>query len=157
MSRRQRKIKKREVFADYKYDSLLIARFIVTLMREGKRSIAERILYQTMDSLKEKTKQEPLEVITKAVENVRPLLEVKPRRVGGATYQVPIEVNPARGTILAIRWLSMFAKQRKGKPMHERLTQEILEASRREGSAMKKKEDTHKMAESNKAFAHYRW
>lgn len=157
MPRRQRKIKKREIISDYKYNSVLLTMFIRSLLRAGKRSIAENVLYQAMDDVQEKTKQDPLAVVTKAVENVRPILEVKPRRVGGATYQVPVEVSSSRGKTLAVRWLIMYAKQRKGKPMYVRLSQEILEAARKEGLAIKKKEDTHKMAESNKAFAHYRW
>lgn len=142
---------------DTQFSSVLVARFINKLNSAGKKSTAEKIFYKSMEYIKEKTKSDPLNVFTQAMENVRPLLEVRPRRVGGATYQVPSEVPALRSATLAIRWILSFARARKGKPMHERLATELIEASRKEGSAIKKREDTHKMAEANKAFAHYRW
>ncbi|MFA5778726.1 MAG: 30S ribosomal protein S7 [Elusimicrobiota bacterium] len=157
MSRKARKIKKEPAKPDYKYNSLVISRFIFDMLKCGKRSHAETICYDAMDIIKEKTKQEPMTVLERAIKNVKPLLEVKPRRVGGATYQIPIEVKHDRGIALAVRWLLMYAAGRKGKPMSERLSSEIIDASNNTGSAVKKREDTHKMAEANKAFAHYRW
>jgi ribosomal protein S7, bacterial/organelle len=142
---------------DSKYNSVLVTRFINKLNFAGKKSTAESIFYGALEIIKEKMKEEPLGVFNRAIENVRPLLEVRPRRVGGATYQVPMEVPQLRSTTMAVRWLITYARARKGKPMMERLAQEFMEASRKEGSAMKKREDTHRMAESNKAFAHYRW
>jgi small subunit ribosomal protein S7 len=142
---------------DAMFKSVVVTRFINKLNFSGKKSCSESIFYGALDMVKEKTKEEPLGVFNRAIENVRPLLEVRPRRVGGATYQVPMEVPLVRSTTLAITWLITFARARTGKPMAERLAQEIIDASRKEGSAMKKREDTHKMAESNKAFAHYRW
>ncbi|MDR0734241.1 MAG: 30S ribosomal protein S7 [Elusimicrobiota bacterium] len=143
--------------ADYKYDSVLMARFINKINFEGKRSTAEKIVFEAMDIIKEKTKADPLEVFTKCIENVRPLLEVKARRVGGATYQVPVEVKPVRSTSVAMRWLLNAAQSRKGRPMSEKLAEEILLGSKKEGTAFKKREDTHKMAEANRAFAHFKW
>jgi len=143
--------------ADPKYNSLLVSRFLNKLNFAGKKSTTERIFNKAMDIIKEKTKEEPVNVFHAAIENVKPLLEVRPRRVGGATYQVPMEVPLQRSTSLAMRWLINFARARTGKPMAERLATELIDASRKEGSAVKKREDTHKMAESNKAFAHYRW
>jgi small subunit ribosomal protein S7 len=142
---------------DYKFNSLLLARFVNKMDFTGKKRTAERIIYGAFDIIKEKTKEEPITVFNRAIENVRPLLEVRPRRVGGATYQVPSEVPQLRSTSLAMRWIITYARARTGKPMAERLAQELMEASRKEGSAVKKREDTHKMAESNKAFAHYKW
>jgi small subunit ribosomal protein S7 len=136
---------------------VLVARFINKLNSTGKKSTVERVFYKALDIIKEKTKEDPLNVFNQAIENVRPLLEVRPRRVGGATYQVPMEVPQLRSTALAMRWIITFASARTGKPMSERLAQEFMEASRKEGASVKKREDTHKMAESNKAFAHYRW
>jgi len=127
------------------------------VMLKGKKSLAERIVYNALKSVGEQTGKDPLEVFKKAIDNVRPLLEVKPRRVGGATYQVPIEVKQDRGVIIALRWLRNFARQKKGRPMELRLSQELMDAYKGEGAAIKKRSDTHKMAESNKAFAHYRW
>ena len=143
--------------ADYKYNSVLMARFINKINFEGKRSTAEKIVFEAMDIIKEKTKADPLEVFTKCIENVRPLLEVKARRVGGATYQVPVEVKPVRSTSVAMRWLLNAAQSRKGRPMSEKLAEEILLGSKKEGTAFKKREDTHKMAEANRAFAHFKW
>ena len=142
---------------DYKYNSVLVSRFINKVNFCGKRGAAERLFYGAMGLMKEKGKEEALAVLTRAIENVRPLLEVRPRRVGGATYQVPNEVRSERGTTLAMRWMLQAARAKKGKPMSERLAEEILLSSRKEGTAFKKREDTHKMAEANRAFAHYRW
>jgi len=157
MSRKARKIKKEPAKPDYKYNSLVISRFIFDMLKCGKRTHAETICYDAMALIKEKTKQEPIAVLERAMKNVRPLLEVKPRRVGGATYQIPIEVKHDRGIALAVRWLLMYAAVRKGKPFSERLAAEIIDASNNTGSAVKKREDVHKMAAANKAFAHYRW
>lgn len=155
---RRRRAEKRDVIQDPKYNSKLISRFINVMMRDGKRSIGEHILYNALDIVSSKTgNTNSLEVLQKAIDNVRPLLEIKPRRVGGATYQVPIEVKSDRGTSIAMRWLRDFARQKKGRPMEERLADEIADAFKSQGSAMKKREDMHKMAEANKAFAHYRW
>jgi len=142
---------------DMRFNSILVARFINKLDFSGKKSTAEKVFYGAFNVIKEKTKSDPLAVFNQAIENIRPLLEVRPRRVGGATYQVPMEVPEIRSATLAMCWLINLARARKGSPMKERLAQEIIEASRKEGAAMKKREDTHKMAESNKAFAHYRW
>ncbi len=143
--------------ADYKYSSVLVSRLINKLDYRGKKAGAERVMYDAMTILAEKTKEEALNVLTKAIENVRPLLEVKARRVGGATYQVPIEVTPTRSTTIAMRWIIDAARQKTGKPMAVRLADELLAANKKEGVAFKKREDTHKMAEANRAFAHYRW
>jgi small subunit ribosomal protein S7 len=142
---------------DPKYDSVLAAKFINNLMRKGKKSIAQSILYGSFDIIKEKTKQHPLTVFQKAVENVRPSVEVKSRRVGGSTYQVPTEVRPSRRQALSIRWIINFARERGEKTMAAKLAGELIDASNMRGAAIKKKEDTHRMAEANKAFAHYRW
>jgi small subunit ribosomal protein S7 len=142
---------------DYKFGSVIIARFINKLNFEGKKSIAESIMYDSFDIIKEKTGEDPVAVFNRAIENIRPLLEVRPRRVGGATYQVPMEVPSTRSITLAINWMIESARSKTGKPMCERLAQEIVDGSKKEGAAIKKREDTHKMAESNKAFAHYRW
>jgi len=142
---------------DFKYTSVLVSRFINKINFQGKKLAAERILYNAMDIIKEKTKEDALVVFTKAIENVRPILEVKARRVGGANYQVPIEVRPARSSTLAMRWILGASRDRKGRPMAEQLAEEILLAYKKEGAAFKKREDTHRMAEANRAFAHYRW
>ncbi|AKL98668.1 30S ribosomal protein S7 [Endomicrobium proavitum] len=142
---------------DSKFGSIVIARFISKLNFAGKKSTAESIMYDAFDIIKEKTGEDPVAVFNRAIENIRPLLEVRPRRVGGATYQVPMEVPAVRSNTLAINWLIEIARSKSGKPMCERLAQEIIDASKKEGAAMKKREDTHKMAEANKAFAHYRW
>jgi len=155
---RRRRAVKRKVIPDPKYNSVLITKFVNMIMRKGKKSKAEHIVYGCLNLLSERTKKsDSLEVFKKAIENTRPLLEVKPRRVGGATYQVPIEVRPDRGTSIALMWLRNFARAKKGRPMEEKLADEILEAYKGQGAAVKKKEDTHRMAEANKAFAHYRW
>jgi len=147
----------REVEPDPKYNSELVARFINRLMQGGKKSVAASIMYDAFDIIEERAHRSPLQVFNQAIENVTPVLEVRPRRVGGATYQIPIEVRPERRTSLAIRWLIRTAQSRKGRPMAERLADELMDASRNTGATVKRKEDTHRMAEANRAFAHYRW
>ncbi len=155
---RRRRAEKRDVIADPKYNSKLVSRFINVLMVKGKRSTAENIFYSALDIVIKNTgNTNGLEVLQKAIDNSRPLLEIKPRRVGGATYQVPIEVKSDRGSSIAMRWIRDFARQKKGRPMDEKLADEIMDAFKAQGSAIKKREDMHKMAEANKAFAHYRW
>ena len=154
---RRRRADKREVIPDPKYKSAVVARFINTIMTQGKKSKAEKIVYRAFDILAQKTGKPALEVFQKALDNARPLLEIKPRRIGGATYQVPIDVKSERGIAIAMRWLRNFARTKKGKPMEIKLADELMEAYNGQGSAVKKKDDTHKMAEANKAFAHYRW
>ena len=156
MSRRSR-ADKRETAPDPKYGSRTVTKFINALMYDGKKSIAERIFYDAMELLEERSGQPGLQAFEQAINNSKPALEVKSRRVGGATYQVPVEVRPERRTALATRWLISFARGRSEKTMSERLAGELLAASRGEGSTVKKKDDTHRMAEANKAFAHYRW
>jgi small subunit ribosomal protein S7 len=150
-------VPKRDILPDPIYNSKLVAKFINKLMYEGKRSVAQATLYDAFDIIREKTGRNPLEVFEDAVRNAGPVLEVKPRRVGGATYQVPVEVNHHRRSILAIRWIVGFARKRTEKRMSQRLAAELMDVANNVGSTAKKKEDTHKMAESNKAFAHYRW
>jgi small subunit ribosomal protein S7 len=154
---RRRRAEKRQITPDPKYKNITVARFINIIMTSGKRAVAERIVYRCFDILAQKTGKGSLEVFQKALDNSRPLLEVKPRRIGGATYQIPIEVRAERGMSISMRWIRNFAKVKKGKPMEIKLADEILDAYKGEGSAIKKREDTHKMAEANKAFAHYRW
>jgi small subunit ribosomal protein S7 len=154
---RRREVPKREVLPDPKYGSKLAAKFINNVMRQGKRSVAERILYESFDIIAERTKQEPLEVFKKALDNVKPTVEVKSRRVGGSTYQVPVEVRANRRVALAIRWIINYAQARSEKSMTYKLAGELLDAANNRGASVKKKEDTHRMAEANKAFAHYRW
>ena len=154
---RRRRAQKRMIDPDPRYGDLLIAKFINIVMECGKKSIAERIVYDALDIIKEKTTKEPLEVFRAALDNVRPLLETKSRRVGGATYQVPVSVSEDRGYSLALRWIRSFSRERKGKPMHEKLAQEIIDGFNKTGPSIKKREDMHKMAEANRAFAHYRW
>ena len=156
MSRRQKSIK-RPILADSRYDSQTVSKFINTLMVEGRKSTAERIFYGAMDLVEERTGQPGVNVFKAALQNVKPVVEVKSRRVGGATYQVPVEVRPERRTALAMRWLMSFSRERNEKSMAEKLAAEVIAASKGEGNAVKKKEDTHRMAEANKAFAHYRW
>ncbi len=156
MSRRRAQIK-RQVEVDPVYGTRVITKFINSLMLDGKKTVAEKIVYKTFEIIKEKSKQDPLDVFNEAIKNVRPNLEVKSRRVGGATYQVPVEVRSDRGQALAIRWLIESSKKRGDKTMQERLSKEFLDVSTNKGNAIKKKEDVHKMAESNKAFAHFRW
>ena len=156
MSRRS-KPAKRIPAPDPMYNSVDIAKFINRLMKRGKKSIAQKIFYSSMEKIQEKTKEEPTEVFKKALTNVTPLIEVKARRIGGSTYQVPVEVKPERGQALGSCWLIESARKRSGKSMVEKLTSEILDASNGSGASVKKREDTHRMAEANKAFAHYRW
>lgn len=157
MSRRPVKIK-REISPDVRYNSILLQRFINKINYRGKKNLAMKIVYGAFDIIKEKLHEEPFKIFTQAIENARPLVELKPRRIGGATYQVPVEVPQYRGETLAMRWIIECAKQRKGKPMKEKLAEEIIAAYKKENSAViKKREDTHKMAEANRAFAHYRW
>jgi small subunit ribosomal protein S7 len=156
MSRR-RVTKKRRLTPDAKFGDALLARFINYVMRKGKKSTAERIVYDAFDMIEKKTGQKGLDVFKKALENVKPTLEVASRRVGGATYQIPIEVRPDRRMALAMRWITSFARARSEKTMAERFAAELMLAARNEGSSIKKREDTHRMAEANKAFAHFRW
>ena len=155
---RRREIPKRELIPDPLYNSGLVTKFINTIMNGGKKSTAERIIYKSFDIIRERTGDEPLKVFKKAVDNTKPAVEVKSRRVGGSNYQVPVEVNPSRRLSLSIRWLVNFSRARgDGKTMQERLANELLDAANMRGGAIKKREDTHRMAEANKAFAHYRW
>ena len=148
---------KREVEPDVRYNSVMVARFINGVMKDGKKSTATRIVYDALDIVESRMKQPPLEVLEEAVRNVSPVLEVKPRRVGGSTYQIPVEVPPSRRLSLTMRWLLAAAHNRPGKSMAEKLAGELMDAARGAGAAVKKREDTHKMAEANRAFAHYRW
>lgn len=154
---RRREVPERKVIPDAKYGSVLMSQFINKLMRDGKKSTAESILYDAFDIVAEKTGEAPLEVFEKALENVKPMLEVKSRRVGGASYQVPTDIRPKRRTALAIRWLITYSRARGEKSMAGRLAAEFLDAANKRGASVKKREDTHRMAEANKAFAHYRW
>ena len=155
---RRRRADKREVNPDPKFNQKIISRFINILMIDGKKWNAEKIIYGSLDILQQKTqKADVVEVLTKAIDNVRPLLELKSRRVGGATYQIPVEVRGDRGAQLAMRWMRNAARSRKGKPMQQRLADEILDAFNGQGTSVKKKEEIHKMAEANRAFSHYRW
>jgi len=154
---RKRKAPIRKIFPDPKYGSIIISKFINSIMYDGKRSKAEKILYSALERIKEKNKEDPIKIFNNAISNVKPNLEVRSRRVGGATYQVPVEVKAKRGQALALRWLMDSTRKRKNKTMSEKLYYELLDASQNKGSAIKKREDTHKMAESNKAFAHFRW
>ena len=156
MSRRKSAVK-RTILPDSRYDSQTVSKFINVLMYQGKKSTAERIFYSAMDVVEEKAQQPGVNVFKAALTNIKPVVEVKSRRVGGATYQVPVEVRPERRTALAMRWLIQYSRERNEKSMAERLSAEVLAAAKGEGNAVKKKEDTHRMAEANKAFAHYRW
>jgi len=156
MSRR-RVAEKREILPDPKFGSQMLARFINMVMKSGKKSVAERIIYGALDQIQERGKSDPVELLDQALDNVRPTVEVKSRRVGGATYQVPVEVRAARRTTLAMRWVIDASRKRGEKSMALRLAGELMDAAESRGSAVKKKEDTHRMAEANKAFAHYRW
>ena len=156
MSRR-RLVGKRAILADPKYSSEMLAKFVNMVMDSGKKSVAEKIIYGALDQIEGKSKGNPMEILEKALDNVRPVVEVKSRRVGGATYQVPVEVRSVRRTTLAMRWMIDAAGKRSEKSMPFRLAGEIMDASENKGSAVKKREDTHRMAEANKAFAHYRW
>ena len=154
---RKGKVPKRDILPDPKYHSKLVTKFINGVMWDGKKSTAEAILYDSFDIIAKRTNEDPLKLFEKAVDNVKPVLEVRSRRVGGSTYQVPVEIRPERRQALGIRWLIQFARARGEKSMKEKLAGELLDASSNKGSAVKKKEDTHRMAEANKAFAHYRW
>ena len=154
---RRREIPEKIIIPDSKYNNKLVSKFINAIMRKGKKSIAESILYDAMDIIAKKTNDPAIKVFEKAVDNVRPMIEVKSRRVGGSTYQVPTEIRPSRRTALGIRWIISYAQGRSEKTMANKLAGELLDAANQRGSAVKKKEDTHKMAEANKAFAHFRW
>ena len=156
MSRKNR-APNRIFYPDSRYSSLTVAKFINFIMHSGKRSVAEKIIYTTFDQIKKKTKEDPIKVFNEAINNIRPNLEVRSRRVGGATYQVPVEVKTKRSQTLALRWLLEATRKRKFKTMSDKLFNELMDASQNKGAAIKKREDTHKMAESNKAFAHFRW
>jgi len=154
---RKRKAPKRIFYPDARYESQILAKFINFVMYDGKKATAEKIIYNTLDKIKEKTKEDPIKVFNEAISNIRPNLEVRSRRVGGATYQVPVEVRTKRSQTLALRWLLESSRKSKNKTMSDKLFNELMDASQKKGAAIKKREDTHKMAESNKAFAHYRW
>ena len=154
---RKRPAVKRDVLADPIYNSKVVTKLINTIMVDGKKGTAQTILYKAFDLVKEKTNEDPMTIFEKAMENIKPALEVKSRRVGGSNYQVPIEVSPARSQALALRWLVKYSRERGGKGMAENLANELIDASNGTGAAVKKREDTHRMAEANKAFAHYRW
>ena len=154
---RRREVPKREVLPDPLYNSQLVTKFVNVVMRAGKKSVAERILYDALEAVRERTGDDPIKVFKRAIENVKPAVEVKSRRVGGSTYQVPVEVNPSRRLALSIRWLIQYASARGEKSMRAKLAGELMEAAENRGGAIKKKEDTHRMAEANQAFSHYRW
>ena len=154
---RRREVPKREILPDPVYNSQLVTKFINSLMLQGKKSVAERVFYSALKKVEDRAKDDPVKLFKKAVDNVKPVLEVKSRRVGGATYQVPVEVRQERRVALAMRWLIEYAKERGEKTMDQKLAAELMDAANNRGNAIKKKEDTHKMAEANKAFAHYRW
>ena len=156
MSRKNR-APQRKIYYDSKYESLILSKFINFLMYDGKKAAAEKLIYNTLKQIGEKTKEDPIKVFNDAINNIRPNLEVRSRRVGGATYQVPVEVKTKRSQTLALRWLLEASRKRKNKSMSEKLFNELMDAYQRKGSAIKKREDVHKMAESNKAFAHFRW
>jgi len=148
---------RRATMPDSKYDSELISRFINSMMRDGKKSVAESLVYNAFNIIEQKTNESPVKIFEQAIDNVRPMIEVKSRRVGGSTYQIPQEVRPSRRTALGIRWIIGYARKRSEKTMANKLAEELLDAANKRGASMKKKEDTHKMADANKAFAHYRW
>jgi small subunit ribosomal protein S7 len=154
---RRREIPKREVLPDPLFNSQLVTKFVNVVMRDGKKTVAEKILYQALDMVRERTQDDPMKVFKKAVENVKPSVEVKSRRVGGSNYQVPVEVRPSRRLALSMRWIIQNAEKRGEKTMRQKLAGELLDAAENRGGAIKKKEDTHRMAEANRAFAHYRW
>ncbi len=154
---RRREVPKRQVLPDPKYGDVLGTKFMNNLMKDGKKSVAEGIVYGAFETILDRTREDPLIVFRRALENVEPVVEVKSRRVGGSTYQVPIEVRPERRMALAMRWIIQYARQRGGRSMTDKLAAELMEASHARGNAVKKKEDTHRMAEANKAFSHYRW
>jgi small subunit ribosomal protein S7 len=154
---RKGEVRRREVLPDPKYHDRLVTKFVNSMMSSGKKSVAENMFYRSLDLVQSRAKEDPVGIFRRALDNLRPNVEVRSRRVGGATYQVPVEVRPVRRTSLAMRWLVQFARARSEKSMAERLAAEILDAANGRGAAMKKKDDTHRMAEANKAFAHYRW
>ena len=154
---RRREVPKRKIQPDAKYNDRMVGRFTNIIMLDGKKSVAERIVYGAFEVIESKTRNDPLAMFRRALENIRPRVEVKSRRVGGATYQVPIEVRPERATSLAMRWLAGYARSRSGRSMREKLAAEIIDAANERGESVKKREDTHRMAEANKAFSHYRW
>jgi small subunit ribosomal protein S7 len=154
---RRREIPERPIIPDAKYNSKLVSKFIKAIMRDGKKSLAESILYDAFDIIEKRSDEAPLKIFEQALENVKPMIEVKSRRVGGSTYQVPTEVRPSRRTALGIRWIIGFARNRSEKSMSSKLAAELMDAANKRGASIKKREDTHKMAEANKAFAHYRW
>jgi len=154
---RRREVPERVIIPDSKYNNKLVSKFTKSIMRDGKKSIAESILYDAFDIIKQKTNESPVKIFEQALENVKPMIEVKSRRVGGSTYQVPTEVRPSRRTALGIRWIIDFARKRSEKSMANKLAAELLDAANKKGAAVKKKDDTHKMADANKAFAHFRW
>ena len=156
MSRKKR-APRRIIYADPNYRSLILSKFINFVMYDGKKSAAEKIIYTALKLIKDKTKEDPIKIFNEAISNIRPNLEVRSRRVGGATYQIPVEVKTSRSQTLALKWLLEASRKRKNKTMSDKLFNELMDASQKKGSAIKKREDTHKMAESNKAFAHYRW
>lgn len=154
---RRRRAEKREISPDPKFNNVIVAKTINNIMKWGQKSIAEKIFYQSLEKIKEKMNEDPLKIFFKAIDNVKPTLELRARRVGGATYQIPVEVESDRRTSLAIKWIVKYARERKGMPMADRLALEIIDAYNNTGNAVKKKIDTHKMAEANRAFAHFRW
>ena len=154
---RRREIARRDILPDPLFNSQLVTRFVNVVMKDGKKTTAERILYDALETIRQRTQDDPMKVFKRAIENVKPAVEVKSRRVGGSTYQVPVDVRPDRSQALGMRWLVSYARDRGEKTMVEKLAGEILDASQNKGNAVKKREDTHKMAEANKAFAHYRW
>ncbi|MBN2134925.1 MAG: 30S ribosomal protein S7 [Acidobacteria bacterium] len=154
---RRKIIQKKEILPDPIYNSVLVTRFVNSIMKDGKKSVAQSILYGAFDVIKDKTNENPLKVFQTAVDNVKPILEVKSRRVGGATYQVPVEVSPKRQLSLSIRWILSYSRQRSEPTMRQKLAGELIDAYQKKGTSIKKREDTHKMAEANKAFAHFRW
>ena len=154
---RRREIPERPIIPDSKYNNKLVSKFIKSIMRDGKKSLAESILYNAFDIIEQRTNESPLKIFEQALDNVKPMIEVKSRRVGGSTYQVPTEVRPSRRTALGIRWIISFARNRSERGMARKLAAELMDAANKRGASIKKREDTHKMAEANKAFAHYRW
>jgi small subunit ribosomal protein S7 len=154
---RRRDVPERVIIPDSKYDNKVVTKFIKAIMKDGKKSLAESILYEAFDIIEKKGSEPPIKIFEQALDNVKPMIEVKSRRVGGSTYQVPTEIKPARRTALGIRWIITYAHQRTEKSMANKLAGEIMDAANKRGSSIKKKEDTHKMAEANKAFAHFRW
>ncbi len=154
---RRREVAKREAQADSKYSDRQVAKFINVIMRRGKKSLAEHVTYGALNIIEQRTQDDPLRMFKRALDNVRPRIEVKSRRVGGATYQVPVEVRPDRGSALAMRWVIQYAQARTGKSLREKLANELIDAANERGEAVRKREDTHRMAEANRAFAHYRW